>query len=87
MMNFSNLKTSCHTLLAWLVVSAVHANHDHCVWRRAYIHLTTKQPVMIDDNSFAKKNPDFSPIAKSLDNINDNIIKQSQKLDGGKNKC
>ena len=42
---------------------------------------------MIDDNSFAKKNPDFAPIAKSLHNINDNIIKQSQKLDGGKNKC
>ena len=79
-MNFSNLTTSCHTLLAWLVVSAVHANHDHCVWRRAYIHLTTKQPVMIDDNSFAKKNPDFAPIAKSLDNINDNLIKQAQKL-------
>lgn len=80
-MNFSNLTTSCHILLAWLVVSAVYAaNHDHCVWRRAYIHLTTKQPVMIDDNSFAKKNPDFAPIAKSLDNINDNIIKQAQKL-------
>ncbi|MFP6813970.1 MAG: ATP-binding protein, partial [Moraxella sp.] len=29
-------------------------------------------------------NPDFAPIAKSLDNINDNIIKQAQKLDGGK---
>ena len=38
-------------------------------------------------NRFAKKNPDFSPIAKSLDNINDNTIKQSQKLDGGKNEC
>ena len=152
-MNFSNLTTSCHILLAWLVVSAVYAaNHDHCVWRRAYIHLTTKQPVMtcakaifnaqnngfegvvsfdvllgrmqsmvkewqrktggyvflvdmnnnfltfpneaqvkqvtatnpqgemMDVNSFAKKNPDFAPIAKSLDNINDNIIKQAQKL-------
>ncbi len=38
-------------------------------------------------NSFAKKTPDFTPIAKSLDNINDNTIKQSQKLDGGKNEC
>ena len=36
---------------------------------------------------FAKKTPDFTPIAKSLDNINDNIIKQAQKLAGGKNEC
>lgn len=140
----------------WWYVPAVYANHDHCVWSRAYIHPTTKQPVMtcakaifnaqnngfegvvsfdvllgrmqsmvkewqrktggyvflvdmnnnfltfpneaqvkqvtatnpqgemIDVNSFAKKNPDFAPIAKSLDNINDNIIKQAQKIDGGK---
>ena len=140
----------------WWYVPAVYANHDHCVWSRAYIHPATKQPVMtcakaifnaqnngfegvvsfdvllgrmqsmvkewqrktggyvflvdmnnnfltfpneaqvkqvtasnpqgemIDVNSFAKKNPDFAPIAKSLDNINDNIIKQAQKIDGGK---
>lgn len=45
---------------------------------------TNPQGEMMDVNSFAKKNPDFAPIAKSLDNINDNIIKQAQKLDGGK---
>ncbi|MBP0556472.1 hypothetical protein J8J23_21930, partial [Mycobacterium tuberculosis] len=38
----------------------------------------------IDVDSFAKKNPDFAPIAKSLDSINDSIIKQAQKIDGGK---
>lgn len=30
----------------WWYVPAVYANHDHCVWSRAYIHPTTKQPVM-----------------------------------------
>lgn len=30
----------------WWYVPAMYANHNHCVWSRAYIHPTSRQPVM-----------------------------------------
>lgn len=140
----------------WWYVPVMYANHDHCVWSRAYIHPQSKQSMMtcakaifnaktngfegvvsfdvllsqlqqiaqdwqkktggyvfyvdMDNNfltfpdinrvkhitannpqgemmdaaTFAQANPQFQPIADSLDKINQRIINKAKQVDNGK---
>lgn len=140
----------------WWYVPVMYANHDHCVWSRAYIHPQSKQSMMtcakaifnaktngfegvvsfdvllsklqqiaqdwqqktggyvfyvdMDNNfltfpdlnkvkhitannpqgemmnatTFAQANPQFQPIADSLEKINQGIINKAKQIDNGK---